>query len=327
MASHYGIVGWFCILLAVFPNPVGKILIKKSFEVTNPVQASRYYFWGNVSLIVFTPIFHVLAYFYGENRFIAPILASGVLLNIVLARFFLSEGTQMNWYTFTGSILFCIGLFAILWSYASLLTQDDTEIEWGIFSLYLGVWMWLLTVFTCLLIFSHFNSLYLWSAIAAILSALDIIGTYDKWIFDNTQHSFEDIASGALASVLYTMTCLLSIYITNQLLSNSANPVHIVATIAASGTLILDVFADMFVYQRSTDWTIEDWTLSVTGIALMVCGIGAMNRQFAPTQALNTSLQLRFTNQRSCNEDEDEDLALLLQVINSRSLTLHKTAL
>lgn len=313
-------------MLAILPQPLGKILIKKSFETNDTSLEYQYRYIGNGLLIFVMPATHCLAYYYGENAFIAPVVASGVLLNIVLARYFLKEGKSMNTFTITGITIFVIGLFSILWAYGTLLSVDDNlndNIEWGVFSIYLGLWVWGLTVLTCVVLFSHIRELFAWSAVAALLTSLDVVGTYDKWIFNNAFDSTSEIAKGVLASMLYIGASLLSIFIVNILLSNPQNPAHIVATIISSIALGLDVFADMFIYQRYTAWGTADWALSITGLVLMVMGIWFMNLHWAPRQQKLMPLQ----KEDCCDVDKEvnNDEGQLLIELTKDGISVHQT--
>jgi hypothetical protein len=224
-------------------------------------------------------------------------------------------------FTITGITLFVIGLFSLLWAYGTLLSGDDQmddNIEMGVFSIYLGMWAWGLTILTCVIMFSHARELFAWSAVAAVLSSLDVIGTYDKWIFNNAFDSTSEVINGILASLLYIGTSLLSIFIVNVLLSKKENPAHIVATIIASIALGLDVFADMCVYQRYTAWEIGDWTLSVSGLVLMMIGIWFMNLHWARNQQKLTPLQKKdcCDTKKKTEMAEIAEMKLLLKITN-----------
>lgn len=321
------IVGWLCIIIASFPAPVGKVVIKKSWELENQRTGLWLRYIGNSLLIFVNPITHVLAYFYGENQFIAPIISSGVLLNIILAKLFLKEGTEMNTYTIIGIVLFCTGLFSILWSYGAILETSDSssaddnspEIEWGIFAIYLGLWMWVLTILTSLILFSRASALIIWSIVAGFLTGIDVIGTYDKWIFNSASNSAVEIVKGIIASLLYTGSSLLSIYIINQLLSRENNPVHIIATIIASISLGIDVFADLFIFQRTTAWRMEDWAMSITGLLLMVTGIWFMNMHFKKTQKSLTPVTILQVCDSTQEGDQEGN-----RLLSADDLSIHK---
>lgn len=315
-------LGWLFIILAVLPNPIGNVLIKKSYEIESSTSRSWWFIVvGNILLLIVSPVTHVLAYFYGENAFIAPVIATGVLINIVLAWMFLKEGNVMNRFTLLGIVLFCIGLLSILWSYAALLdnrTNQNSQIDWGVFSLYLGIWIWMLTILTCVILFSRVRALLVWSTVSAVLAGLDVVGTYDKYIFDFESNSVAEIINGVLGSLVYIGACILAIYIHNQLLSDSANPVHIVATISTSLTLALDVYADMFIFQRYTNWAIQDWGLSIAGITLMLVGIWFMNIRYAPLQRMIDPIVTELDDNFSCYGDEFTGLL--------KSTSIHKTS-
>ena len=185
--SVSAVVGWIFIVVAILPQPFGNFFIKKSFELEPATYISSYNMrlLGNFLLVAVSPVLHVLAYLYGQNAFIAPILSSGVLISIILAWQFLEERKYMNSFTLFGVCLFSSGLFSILWTYSKLLSGEnindlDESVDWGAFSLYLGVWVWALTVMTCIALFSHAKALVVWSIIAAVICSLNVVATYDK---------------------------------------------------------------------------------------------------------------------------------------------------
>lgn len=284
------VLGWIFIVLAILPQPVGNFLVKKSFEDEGTAQHNKNVRrFGNLLLIAVSPGLHILAYMYGENAFIAPILSCAVLVNIALSWKCLKEGKEMNAFTAGGVLLFAIGLFSILLTYSKLLSGEnvvnlDQSVDWGAFSIYLGVWVWALTILTCVALFSRAKALVVWSVFAAVLGSLDVVATYDKWIFNNEMNSASERTKGVLATALYIVSSVLSIYIVNVLLASKDNPVHIVSAILSITNLVFDVSGDLFIYQRYLVWEEDDWVLSVAGLALMVVGIWIMNIRFAGKQ-------------------------------------------
>tara|TARA_B100000787_G_scaffold87028_1_gene64247 strand:- start:4136 stop:5092 length:957 start_codon:yes stop_codon:yes gene_type:complete len=278
-------VGWVLVTLAALPQPIGKVLIKYSYEAETNKSFNRttYRLFGNATLMLLTPILHVLAYYYGPNAFIPPVVAAGVLINIVLAWWFLDEGAHMGASTIWGALCFCLGLFSVLWAYSSILTDGDLkhlndDVDWGVLSLFMGFWIWGLTLSTIVICFTRVVPLSAWCVFGALCASLDIVGTYDKWIFSNATDSLREVSKGVLASLLYAVSTLLSIFIINRLLSKPENPVHIVATMFACISLGVDASADLFVFQRYKHWVVNDWTSAIGGLALMFLGIWFMNR-------------------------------------------------
>lgn len=256
-------------------GPIGKSCIKKSTEYENYSQKRFLKLFGLLFLMVFSPLATLSSYYYADNAIVAPVAASAVLVNIVFASFFLEEGKHMGKMTIVGILAFVSGLFLIMLTYRDLVGNDD-NFDWGVLSLYFGIWILSLTILTNTINLLHLNptvQLVGWSIVAGLLSGSDIIASMDKWIYKHGRDDSNETYKGIIAAALYTISCLLSIFVLNNLLLDTANPMHVVATILASVQLFCDVVADCLVFQRYESWTVENYAIAIVGLFLMIIGI------------------------------------------------------
>jgi len=270
-------------------GPIGKVLIKKSVEYKDKSHQRLLNIIGLLFLIIFSPLSNVASYYFAENAIVAPISASGVLVNLIFAKLFLDEGKHMNRYTILGIISFVTGLFLIVFTYSALVGNETTDevIDWGILSLFFGLWLLLISIGVSTVNFFNTNSaiqLVGWSVLAGLFSGSDIVASMDTWIWTHTSENDSELYKGILAVVFYTFSCSLGVYILNQLLLDPENPMHIVATIISSVTLFADVVADCIVFQRYSLWDSNNYAMAVIGLILMIVGINVLqtskNEQF-----------------------------------------------
>ena len=185
--------------------------------------------------------------------------------------------------TILGIIAFVSGLFLILFSYSELVGNevDDENIEWGILSLFLGIWTLSVTILTNISnIFRNNNNIQLitWSVTAGLLGGSDIIASMDKWIYSFQIDNSSELLKAGVATAFYITSCALHIFVLNKLLTDQDNPMHVVATIVSSVQLLCDVLADCFVFERYALWNQNNYAMSIIGLVLMIIGITTLQR-------------------------------------------------
>ena len=260
-------------------GPIGKTLIKKSTEYSENNRRVLN-LTGLFFMSILLPISCISSYAFADNAIVAPISASGALFNLLLARLFLEEGKHMNRYTILGIITFVSGMCLLVFTYTSFIGNDidDEHIEWGILSLFLGIWMFSLTIITnvCTIFKNPRIQLIGWSISVGLLMGADIIASMDKWIYNHNREYSDETNKSIIASCFYIISCVLGIYILNKLLLDSYNPMHIVSSIVLSISLIMDVIADCVVFQRYELWDKNNYVMAIIGLILMIVGINVL---------------------------------------------------
>jgi len=288
-------------------GPIGKTLIKKSIEYDNKIQQRVLNRIGLFFMTILLPISSIASYAFADNAIVAPIAASGGLFNILFARIFLKEGQNMNRYTVLGIIAFSTGLFLLVFTYTSFVGNEvnDENIEWGVLSLILGIWMFFLTLVSNVCNLFNNNAriqLIGLSVGTGMLMGSDIIASMDKWIYNHDREDWNEINKAIIASCFYTVSCILGMFILNKLLLDPENTMHVVSSIVLSVSLVMDVIADCFVFQRYKLWDANNYAMAIIGLILMIIGINILQTSKSETQ-------------KKEKEEEEEKIKLLGETI------------
>lgn len=298
------LLGYFSLCIVAFASPIGKLLIKKSTEYSkNSSQQHVLNIIGLLFVVIFGPTASIGAYYLADNALVAPVAASGVLVNIILAKVFLEEGKNMDRMTVLGIIIFVTGLVSVLWTYSSFVGNEvnDEMIDWGVVVFYFGAWLLLLTISTH--ITNWFNNSYKiqlfgWSVTCALLNSADIISSMDKWIYNNDRNDSEEITKGLVATVFMFLSNITSYYVLNEILTDCSNPMHIVAAIITCVTLFMDAMGDCFVFQRYKLWESNNYVMAIAGLILMIIGIVVLQT--------SSHVTIKITNENDSGEESEE---------------------
>jgi len=301
--------------MLAFAGPIGKLLIKKSAEYSKKsLQEQFLNGLGLFVLIAFSPIANIASYYYADNAVVAPIAASGVLVNLLLAKLFLEEGKHMDKNTVLGILAFIPGLFLLVFTNTALADNkiSDENIDWGILVLFFACWVFTITVCSHLINWFPRNEtiqLFGWSVLSAVFASADIIASLDKWIYNHERDNQTEMDKGILASVFYAFCCGISIFTLNHLLIQPSVPMHIVATVFSTVNLLFDVLADCFVFKRYEIWNASNYIMAITGLFLMIVGI----------------IVLQLSNKQSSEPSEsDNDIQTTTSLNFPKSLAIYE---
>ena len=275
-------IAYISLLSLATVGPFGKLLIKKSVEYSSNSKRRILNAIGILFLALLGPLSNFSAYYYADNAIVAPVAASGVLINLLFAKAFLQEGEHMNRYTVLGILAFIVGLFLLVFTYSSFVGNEggDENIDWGVLSLFLGLWALSITLLTNTSNIFYNNKkiqLFTWSITCGLFGGSDIIVSMDKWVYNHDRADDSDeFLKIVVATIFYIISGILCIYVLNELLTDPDNSLHVVATIVTSTTLLCDVIADCFVFQRYLEWDQTNYAMAIVGVLLMVLGINVM---------------------------------------------------
>ena len=272
--------GYVALVLLALSGPCGKICIKKSVEY-NSTKKFFLNYSGLFFLLFLGPFSNFLAYYYVKNSIVAPVASSGIIFNLLASFFVLKEGKQMGLKQFVGIVLFIIGLFLILFSYSYMDGDENQPLQfnWGVFSLFFGIWILLITFlsnFAYIFFENNKIQLFCWSLIAGLLSGVDIIVSMDSFFLNYEKNDTNELYKGIVGLLFFGVSGLTSIYILNEMLLRD-NPLHLVTTIMTSVTLLCDVIADLFVFNRYLHWNTVHYVFTILGLFLMILGIVFIN--------------------------------------------------
>jgi len=311
-----GFISLFCLATV---GSVGKVLVKKSVEYDSKIQKRILKLIGILFMAILNPIANILSYYFANNAIVAPISSSSVLFNLLFAKLFLEEGKHMGSRTLLGIISFVSGLFLIVFTYSSLVGNetDDDKFDWGVLSLYLGIWMIFITILSNTAnIFNNNRQIQLigWSIASGLLSGTDIIASMDKWIYNHDRDDSDELQKGVLATLFFAFAAGNGVYIISQLLTDPDNPMHIVASIVSTTTLVADVIADCFVFERYQLWDQNNYAMAIIGLLLMIVGINILQTsthtnnyaqvkqtESEPEVELNSSINIDAKNKQKGN--------------------------
>lgn len=311
------IFGYVSLLLLATVGAIGKVLIKKSVEYDSETQRRVLNLIGIFFMAILLPFANISSYYFADNAIVAPISSSSILFNLLFAKIFLEEGQHMGSKTLLGIIAFVTGLFLIVFTYSSLVGNetDDEVFDWGVLSLYLGIWMILITILSNTAnIFNNNRQIQLfgWSIASGLLTGTDIVASMDKWIWNHDRDDNTELTKGIIASVFFAFAAGTGIFVINELLTDPDNPMHIVASIVATTTLFADVIADCFVFERYKLWDQNNYAMAIIGLILMIVGINILQtsahtnkyeqlQQREPELELNSTISIDTKNTQKAN--------------------------